>query len=214
METLARAGIFSFESFRLDRRGLFRQDQRGTFVPVEIGGRALDALRFLVERPGDVVSSGADTHPKDVLNPFAIARIGLNLDLPGTAEAIEVVDVGPAHRGLQCAEDVTDRHSQGLGALAVQFQIDLRRRGPVGRVDIGEGRVLIGGDDEPVRHGKSNTPRLQGPASELVEEGFDRVVPGRRRAGEAHQVKSGGASAPTQDVSGAFGSARNDAITA
>jgi hypothetical protein len=34
-----------FEGFRLDWRGLFRRDERGMFIPVAIGARALDVLR-------------------------------------------------------------------------------------------------------------------------------------------------------------------------
>jgi TolB-like protein/DNA-binding winged helix-turn-helix (wHTH) protein len=55
---LATSDIFLFEGFRLDRRdgGLFRQDESGVFVPVAIGGRALDVLGVLIERPGVLVS--------------------------------------------------------------------------------------------------------------------------------------------------------------
>src|SRR5215469_13134766 len=47
---------FLFEGFRLDRRGLFRLDERGVFVPVVIGSRALDVLRLLMKADGDLVS--------------------------------------------------------------------------------------------------------------------------------------------------------------
>src|ERR1700730_2836088 len=56
MQARASGGIFLFESFRLDRRGLFRRDERGVFVPVVIGSRALDVLGVLIEGDGDVVS--------------------------------------------------------------------------------------------------------------------------------------------------------------
>ena len=53
---LATAEIFLFEDFRFDRReGLFRRDERGTFVAVSIGPRALHVLAVLVERPGELV---------------------------------------------------------------------------------------------------------------------------------------------------------------
>jgi DNA-binding winged helix-turn-helix (wHTH) protein len=53
----ATADIFLFEDFRLDRRGegLSRRNERGIFVPVAIGPRALDVLAVLVERPGQLV---------------------------------------------------------------------------------------------------------------------------------------------------------------
>jgi DNA-binding winged helix-turn-helix (wHTH) protein len=47
--------IFEFEGFRLDRRGLFRRDERGLFAPMAIGSRALDVLGVLVERAGDLI---------------------------------------------------------------------------------------------------------------------------------------------------------------
>ena len=61
MGVLATADIFLFEEFRLDRRGdgLSRRDERGVFVPIRIGPRALDVLGVLVERPGDLVSKEA-----------------------------------------------------------------------------------------------------------------------------------------------------------
>ena len=61
MEALAAGDVFLFDGFRLDRRGggLFRRDERGDFVPMAIGSRALDVLGVLVERPGDLVSRDA-----------------------------------------------------------------------------------------------------------------------------------------------------------
>jgi TolB-like protein/Tfp pilus assembly protein PilF len=47
---------FQFEGLRLDRRGLFRRDERGVFVPMAIGSRALDVLGTLVGRAGELVS--------------------------------------------------------------------------------------------------------------------------------------------------------------
>ncbi|MBV8793287.1 MAG: winged helix-turn-helix domain-containing protein, partial [Pseudolabrys sp.] len=56
MAVLSSTGIFEFDRFRLDRRGLFRRDEEAALVPVETGSRALDVLRVLLERPGDLVS--------------------------------------------------------------------------------------------------------------------------------------------------------------
>src|SRR5215472_14506206 len=56
MEALATGGTFLFEGFRLDRRGLFRQDERGVFAPVSIGSRALHVLGVLVKADGELVS--------------------------------------------------------------------------------------------------------------------------------------------------------------
>jgi len=56
VQALSPTDIFLFEGFRLDGRGLFRQDQDGIATRVEIGSRALEVLRALVERPGDLLS--------------------------------------------------------------------------------------------------------------------------------------------------------------
>ena len=54
----ATADIFLFEGFRLDRQGegLLRRNERGVFVPVSIGLRALDVLSVLAERSGSLVT--------------------------------------------------------------------------------------------------------------------------------------------------------------
>ena len=56
MAVLSTTGIFEFDRFRLDRRGLFRREGGAALAPVEVGSRALDVLRVLLERPGDLVS--------------------------------------------------------------------------------------------------------------------------------------------------------------
>jgi TolB-like protein len=56
MGALGTSDIFLFEHFRLDRRGLFRREEGGGFVPLKIGSRAEDILRVLVARAGELVS--------------------------------------------------------------------------------------------------------------------------------------------------------------
>jgi adenylate cyclase len=56
MDSLSSTDIFLFERFRFDRHGLFRRDEGAALAPVEIGSRALDVLRVLLERPGDLLS--------------------------------------------------------------------------------------------------------------------------------------------------------------
>ena len=55
---LATADIFVFEGFRLDRQGdgLSRRNERGVFVPLPIGLRALEVLSVLVGRSGNLVT--------------------------------------------------------------------------------------------------------------------------------------------------------------
>jgi adenylate cyclase len=56
MDGSSSADFFVFESFRLDRGGLFRLGQAGTAEPVALGSRALDLLLLLVKRQGQLVS--------------------------------------------------------------------------------------------------------------------------------------------------------------
>jgi adenylate cyclase len=62
MDRLGSGDVFLFEDFRFDLSGggdLFRVDQAGIAAPVVIGTRALDLLRLLVERPGELISKDA-----------------------------------------------------------------------------------------------------------------------------------------------------------
>jgi DNA-binding winged helix-turn-helix (wHTH) protein len=56
MDAQTTADMFLFGDFRLDRSGLARRDQSGTFVPIPIGSRALEILVVLVERRGELVT--------------------------------------------------------------------------------------------------------------------------------------------------------------
>jgi DNA-binding winged helix-turn-helix (wHTH) protein len=56
MGSRATGESFVFEGFRLERRGLFRRDERGVFVPIAMGSRALDVLRVLITAQGDLLA--------------------------------------------------------------------------------------------------------------------------------------------------------------
>ena len=56
MRALSWGDISLFEGFRLDHRGLFRRGEGNAAAPVDIGSRALEVLRVLAERPGDLLS--------------------------------------------------------------------------------------------------------------------------------------------------------------
>jgi adenylate cyclase len=60
MDALASSNFCLFDGFRFDQRGgvLSRRDERGVYLSIAIGSRALDILGVLVERPGDLVSRG------------------------------------------------------------------------------------------------------------------------------------------------------------
>ena len=73
--------------------------------------------------------------------------LGLDVDLPGAAEQVEVVDVVAAERGLQGGEDVAHLDAQHLRLVAVDVEIDLRRVGGEGGEDAGELGLLVGRHD-------------------------------------------------------------------
>ena len=52
----------------------------------------------------------------------------LDVDLPGPAEQVEVVHVDAAQRGLQRGEDIVDIEPDRLRLVAVDVEIDARRR--------------------------------------------------------------------------------------
>jgi TolB-like protein/Tfp pilus assembly protein PilF len=111
MKALATGDIFLFEGFRLDRRGLFRRDHSGVFVPVACGSRALDVLGVLVDQPGDIVLKDeimAAVWPATVVEdsnlPVQISALRRVLD-PGRAEGSCIQTV--AGRGYRFLSTVT-----------------------------------------------------------------------------------------------------------
>src|SRR5215510_4792781 len=118
MEVLATGETLLFEAFRLDRRGLFRRDERGVFVPVAIGARALEVLRVLVKADGDLVSKDeimAAVWPGTVVEDnnltVQIAALRRILDrAPADGSCIQTV----AGRGYRFTGVVT-RHAEDSG---------------------------------------------------------------------------------------------------
>jgi len=58
MGSRATGESFVFEGFRLERRGLFRRDERGVLVPIAMGSRAFDVLRMLITAQGNLLAKG------------------------------------------------------------------------------------------------------------------------------------------------------------
>ena len=113
METPTSGAIFLFEGFRLDRRGLFRLDERRVFVPVAIGSRALDVLRVLIAARDDLVAKNeimAAVWPETVVEDnnltVHIATLRRILDQERTeGSCIQTV----SGRGYRFAAAVTER---------------------------------------------------------------------------------------------------------
>lgn len=87
----------------------------------------------------------------DVLGTGAIFVFGLNIDLPLTAKAIEVVDEIPTHEGLQRAVDITERDSQFQDLVAVHLDEHLRHVRQMGCTHAGNFRTLFRGFHELVQ---------------------------------------------------------------
>src|ERR1700730_8383584 len=123
MEARASGDILLFEGFRLDRRGLFRRDERGVFVPVVIGSRALDVLSVLIKSDGDLVSKDevmAAVWPGTVVedNNLTVQISALRRILDGRrAEGSSIQTV--AGRGYRFVAPVTRREADGGPVTAV-----------------------------------------------------------------------------------------------
>jgi TolB-like protein/Flp pilus assembly protein TadD len=81
MDRVVSAENILFEGFRLDRRGgcLFRLDQDGAGTPVSLGSRALELLRLLVDRTGELVSK--DEIMKTVWPGRVVEETNLNVQI-------------------------------------------------------------------------------------------------------------------------------------
>ena len=111
MEAPAAADAFLFEDFRLDRRGLFRKDQNGAFIPVAIGSRAFEVLHTLVERSGDLVLRD------EMLEAVWPGTVVEGSNLPVQIAALRrVLDDGRAERS--CIQTVPGRGYRFTAAVA------------------------------------------------------------------------------------------------
>ena len=69
--------------------------------------------------------------------------IGLNLDLIGAAELVEIIYVRRTQESLQRAEDIAERHAHPLGLGAVHVEKELGDTGAEGAVQPDESRLGI-----------------------------------------------------------------------
>jgi TolB-like protein/DNA-binding winged helix-turn-helix (wHTH) protein len=151
MDALAVGDVFLFDGFRLDRRagGLSRRDERGDFVPMAMGSRALDVLGVLVERPGDLVSRDAiiaavwpATVVEDADLNMQIAALRRVLDLGrGEGSCIQTISgrgyrfVAPVTRGDPTPSSASIRPSgNGSGGPIVEKE-RLQGSGVMGQID-------------------------------------------------------------------------------
>ena len=88
----------------------------------------------------------------DVLDRAAKAVQGLHVDLPGAAEAVEVVDVVGAEGGLQGGAQVVDGDAAILGLGAVDDQLQPGRIGAKAGEQALQVRVILAGNDDLLGH--------------------------------------------------------------
>jgi DNA-binding winged helix-turn-helix (wHTH) protein len=100
MDGLANGGAIQFEGFRLDR-GLFRIQAKGAVEPVALGSRALDLLRLLAARRGELASK--DEIIAAVWGGLAVEEGNLTVQISALRR---ILDQG---RGSSCIQTVTGR---------------------------------------------------------------------------------------------------------
>ena len=77
-----------------------------------------------------------------------IFPLGLDVDLPLAAEAVEVIDEVAAHEGLEDPVDLADVHALLEHLVPVHLDEDLGHRGDEGGGDPGEFRSFLGRSQE------------------------------------------------------------------
>jgi TolB-like protein/class 3 adenylate cyclase len=168
----AATDIFLFEQFRLDRRGdgLSRRSERGVFVPVPMGLRALDILNVLVERSGDLVTK------EEIMAAVWGRTVVENANLTVQISALRrVLDEGRtedsciqtvAARGYRFVAPVI-RVEDGTARLSVGAQIEdmsaTRRLMAILAADVAGYSRLMGADEE------GTLARLKAHRRELVD---------------------------------------------
>jgi TolB-like protein len=114
-DALVTADIFLFEEFRFDRQdeGLSRRNDRGVFVPMPIGVRALDILNVLVERSGSLVTR------EEIIAAVWGRTVVENANLTVQIAALRrVLDEGRSEKG-SCIQTVAARGYRFLPTVTI-----------------------------------------------------------------------------------------------
>ena len=98
-------------------------------------------------------SSVADLELPDNVRVRAEGRIGLDVHLPGAAEAVEVVDVVAAQVRLERVKDIAQLHAHRLDFGPVDIDVELRRAGAEAVEQADEAGLLVALGDQVVRLG-------------------------------------------------------------
>jgi hypothetical protein len=119
-------------------------------VAGKIGAERVDERRDVAERH-HVARGVTDLYPREVVRTVPERKIGLGRHVVGPAIHVEVVDVARTKVGLDGAVGVLAQDAKHLGPLAIEVDLDLRRRGRERGVDTDQPRGGVGGGDEIVR---------------------------------------------------------------
>jgi hypothetical protein len=134
----------------------------GRVVPLTSGGRKQIVARHpfwagdLLERHQaaerhHLSFAAAHADLRHALRVQPVVAVGLGGHPVGAAEHVEVVDIGRAHEHAHGLEDVGDGHLQHLRLVAVDVDVDLRRRGLEGREHVDDAGRAVGLGDELLR---------------------------------------------------------------
>ena len=82
----------------------------------------------------------------------AVGGLGLDLNLPGAAEQVQIVDEIAAERGLQGLEHGVQRHAEDLRLVAIDIEIDRWIGGRERGEHAAELRVLVGRHGQAAHH--------------------------------------------------------------
>ena len=129
--------------------------QRGAIsVVAHHGLRSLHQLSFRQGAHGNHVAAPIPhVNAFDIVDALAKRGLGLQIDLPGAAKNIEVIDVVTAECGLQCIEDIADLDAEHLRLVAIDIEVNLRCVGGVGAEHTGELGLAVGGHKQAAKHG-------------------------------------------------------------
>jgi TolB-like protein/DNA-binding winged helix-turn-helix (wHTH) protein/Tfp pilus assembly protein PilF len=108
---LGPADTLHFESFRLDRTGLFRLDQAGITTPVLLGSRALDLLGLLAGRCGELISK--DEIMQAVWPRIVVEENNLTVQISALRR---ILDAGRP-QGSSCIQNVPGRGYRFVAAV-------------------------------------------------------------------------------------------------
>ena len=129
----------------------------------------------------------ADLELFDGLRVHAEGGVGLDVDLPGAAEAVEVVDVVAAQVGLQRVEDVGELDPHRLDLHAVDIHVELGGAGAEAVEQADQAGLLVALGRQGIRLGLQGVEvDVAGRLHHQLEAAGVAQAPHRRRPKDEH----------------------------